>query len=550
MTATRKTLTEDFQSQLQIVENKGGRFIARGEFGRCDVPTKNGRIYPRKIMEREIEKLRPSFKVGGVAGHLDHPTSGSGLTNASHVITNLHINDDGVVIGEALVLGNDRGKTIRELIELGYKVGVSSRGRGSTMPSSTQEGEEVQEDFDLVTWDFVENPAVTTALPKFYTEDVDEEPEAESMAVADMFMREFPSLVESIRGESAVDSSGTLTEGKDEDADSSELFERKLRDALVGIKEDVKREVMEEAESDPDIAGAKGVLAAVAEMVSAYMSEPDEDTVRDAIKASELAVSESEYKIEKLEKELLEARCSTEIESKISGHPMSKTIRKLIEDKTFESVDAATEMVETILSDLPDDIVTNEEVGIREENVELKGKITLLETRVDDLSGRLQKAAKLGERIDEQRIEELGEVNDKLAELESLLERTKAKHDKAMGDKELEILEVKKSRSELDAYKLEKVAGLVNGRKVFGLLESVTDKAEVDKLVEEEGSVGVGDPMLESMRKSVSGKGKTGTKARLEEEVADNKSSNQSMYPDVMDMGSMMSLAGYEDTDN
>lgn len=551
-TNARKILTEDYQTQLQIVESKGDKFVARGEFGRCDVPTKNGRIYPLKIMEREIEKLRPAFKKGGVVGHLDHPASGNGgLTNASHVITDLYIKD-GVVFGEAHILNNDRGRTIRELIERGYNVGLSSRGRGSTMPADSQQGEEVQEDFDLVTYDFVENPAMPTALPKFYTEDVDEDTEEENRELAEMFMREFPSVVESIRGEKTSGKALTEDEGSIESVDS-ETVERRIKEALVGLKEEVKREVMEEAEADPDIAGAKGVLAAIAEMLDAYRSEPSEDVARDAVKASELAVSEAEAKAEGLEKELLRAKCEAAIERKISGHAMTESIRKLIGKREFETLEEADEVVDTILSDLPADAVSRDEIGIREENAELKGKIALLEGKVDDLNSGLVRAKKLGERLDEQRIDEVSAANEKVAELEDLLERTKAEHEMAMDAKEEEIVEVKSKRSQLDAYKLEKVAGLANGRQLFGLLESVNDEAEVDKLVLEKGSVGVGDPMLEQMRQSIhQGKGSIGTKVRLEEDSDEKnrrKSSENSnpIYPGVMDFSNMARLAGYEE---
>jgi len=70
-----KRLLIDYQgtATLELNEDKNGVVKIRGEFGKADIPTANGRIYPRKLWEREIEKIKPLMKDGMVMGHLNHP---------------------------------------------------------------------------------------------------------------------------------------------------------------------------------------------------------------------------------------------------------------------------------------------------------------------------------------------------------------------------------------------------------------------------------------------------------------------------------------------
>jgi hypothetical protein len=165
----------DFGSalRLQLTESNEpqGRFlVARGEFGRADIPTQNRRMYPRKLWEREIQKIYESLAAGKVMGELDHPADGkTSLKRVSHLMTGLRMTDDGVILGEAKILLNEHGNQLRSILEAGGAVGVSSRGMGST---AMGEGgmEVVQEDYAYMTHDFVADPAVLTSYPKFTTE--------------------------------------------------------------------------------------------------------------------------------------------------------------------------------------------------------------------------------------------------------------------------------------------------------------------------------------------------------------------------------------------
>lgn len=156
--------------RLTLLESQGGVLVAKGEFGRADVPTQNKRRYPRNIWEREIRNANEAIQSGKVLGELDHPADGkTSLKRVSHLITHLDLREDGLIYGEAKILRNQWGDQLKSILEANGAVGVSSRGMGSTAP--TEDGfEDVQEDYQYMTHDFVADPAVLTSYPKFTTE--------------------------------------------------------------------------------------------------------------------------------------------------------------------------------------------------------------------------------------------------------------------------------------------------------------------------------------------------------------------------------------------
>lgn len=169
-------LTEQTQSVLELLEEKGasGGIRVRGEFGRVDVPTANGRRYPRKIFESAVGKVKSDIKDRKVLGECDHPSDGKGsLFRVSHLITDLQITEDGIVIGEAEIIpGTPGGNIMEALIRAKVNVGVSSRGTGTV--KKVEEGvDEVQDDFVLSTYDFVLDPAMRTAYPKVVSEAIE-----------------------------------------------------------------------------------------------------------------------------------------------------------------------------------------------------------------------------------------------------------------------------------------------------------------------------------------------------------------------------------------
>jgi hypothetical protein len=542
----RKILIESTPVTLSLVEGAGNKTIARGEFGRCDVPTQNGRVYPQRLMQREIDRLQEDLSHRRILGELDHPSDGkTSLKRVSHVITGLKIKD-GIVIGEAEILNTPEGKTLKALIEANVQVGVSSRAYGSTAPAKGQsEAEEVQDDLILKTYDFVADPAVKTAVPGIYTEDVDDS------TLAKMFLDEFPEVAESLKNMN----DGVLSEEKLSDKNKeapkkdnvSEQFERRLRDEILELKEVVRQEIIEEVEADPEIAGSKAVLSAIAEMVSAYKKDPNEDDIKATIKAGELQVSEANRERDEAIEEAKVLKCWLEIEKKISGHPMIESIRSLLNGRKFESAEDAVSVVDTILKDLPEgEVIKKEEAKLREENIELNGKITLLQSKVEELSSKLSKAAKLGERIDLQRRKEIEEYESRISkiEIESQNAIKEAEEAKLKAKESSELARKKFEEADLKAYKLEKVARFTNGRELMALMEDVHDRSRVDTLISERGLTELGDPTLQRMRNSL-GKGQVSEKPIVEETIPKKQFRTELGH----DLGEIVTLAGISKVD-
>lgn len=150
---------------------RSGKLIVRGEFGRAGVPTQNRRVYGRRLWEREFDRLRRAISEKTLTGELNHPRDGrADMFNTSHLITGLTITPEGIVLGEAEIMEETPGgKIVAAVYRRGGKVGVSSRGFGSTEVGD--DGTEVvQEDYQLVTFDFVSDPADQYAYPDLVQE--------------------------------------------------------------------------------------------------------------------------------------------------------------------------------------------------------------------------------------------------------------------------------------------------------------------------------------------------------------------------------------------
>ena len=134
-----------------------GNPIVEGILATAEVKNGNGRYYSKNLWEREIDKYSELVKENRAMGELDHPESSTiNLKNVSHNIKDMWWDGDSVV-GKIEVLPTPSGNILKALIESGVTVGVSSRGMGSL----EQRGEilEVQDDFELLCWDFVSTPS-------------------------------------------------------------------------------------------------------------------------------------------------------------------------------------------------------------------------------------------------------------------------------------------------------------------------------------------------------------------------------------------------------
>ena len=146
--------------QLSFTEglkSKRGFPIVEGILATCEVKNGNGRYYSRELWKREMEKYKDLIDENRAVGELDHPEDQVvNLKNVSHNITDYWWDGDNIM-GKIEVLPTPSGNILKALIESGITVGVSSRGMGSLKPMG--EVQEVQDDFQLLCWDFVSTPS-------------------------------------------------------------------------------------------------------------------------------------------------------------------------------------------------------------------------------------------------------------------------------------------------------------------------------------------------------------------------------------------------------
>jgi hypothetical protein len=161
-----KLITETTQSDIQVLtEDKNGQktYYIKGVFMEADTKNRNGRVYPGAIMEKEIGRYNTDYvKQNRAMGELGHPEGPTvNLERVSHIIKNLSV-DGKQIIGEAKIMDTPYGKIVKNLIDEGAKLGVSSRGMGSL---KEQDGVNVvQEDFMLAAVDVVADPSAPNAF--------------------------------------------------------------------------------------------------------------------------------------------------------------------------------------------------------------------------------------------------------------------------------------------------------------------------------------------------------------------------------------------------
>ena len=158
-----------------VEENEKGEkdYFIEGVFMQSDIKNRNGRIYPEQVMKKEVDRYRKEFvekdRAFGELGHPDGPTIN--LDKVSHMITKLE-QDGKNFMGRAKILSTPNGQIVRNLINDGAKLGVSSRGLGSL---ETRGGAQVvKDDFQLATAaDIVADPSAPGAFVEGIMEGVE-----------------------------------------------------------------------------------------------------------------------------------------------------------------------------------------------------------------------------------------------------------------------------------------------------------------------------------------------------------------------------------------
>jgi hypothetical protein len=153
-------------SPVIIEQNEKGEkeYYIEGVFMQSEIKNRNGRVYPKNIMEKEVGRYRKEFiekdRAFGELGHPEGPTIN--LDRVSHLITSLEEDGDNY-IGRAKILSTPNGQIVRSLISDGAKLGVSSRGLGSL--ESKGDAQYVKGDFQLATAaDIVADPSAPEAF--------------------------------------------------------------------------------------------------------------------------------------------------------------------------------------------------------------------------------------------------------------------------------------------------------------------------------------------------------------------------------------------------
>ena len=155
-------ICQDFLTEGEKRRVSEGATILTGCLQKFGEKNGNGRIYPEKTLRREVDNYKKIVADRRSVGELDHPDdSVVNLKNVSHLVTDIWM-DGNRVMGKLEVLPTPSGDILKGLVNAGVKIGISSRGLGSVRES--REGTMVNEDFQLICFDIVQEPSTPGAF--------------------------------------------------------------------------------------------------------------------------------------------------------------------------------------------------------------------------------------------------------------------------------------------------------------------------------------------------------------------------------------------------
>ena len=154
-------ICRDLLSEREKREVDNGTVYLSGRIQTADKKNGNGRSYPYKVLKREVDNYNKIVKDNRACGELDHPDdSVINLKNVSHIVTDVWWEGKDVM-GKIKVLDTPSGRILKDLINAGVKLGISSRGMGSVQEQMGTSM--VQEDFELICFDIVSEPSTPNA---------------------------------------------------------------------------------------------------------------------------------------------------------------------------------------------------------------------------------------------------------------------------------------------------------------------------------------------------------------------------------------------------
>ena len=441
--------------RLTLAESSGDRIKVRGEFAKCGIATENKRVYPGKVWEKEIKRLNKALKERRVFGEIDHPSDGqTKLSRVSHIVTGLSI-ENGLVIGEAEILPTEAGKNLLAIMEANVPVGVSSRGFGSVKSNEKNE-DVVQEDYKLVTFDFVADPADQDAFPTVAENrtlfegvqfDIDSDDEQEKAL-------EFARRIEAEKTGKKVVATESL---RDE-------FAREILGNLAKVRSEARAEVRTELLNDPSLAGAKTALEGIRTLLMPYLLPEDVSKVVKAkteeVEGLQSKVLELGLRIKELETENTSlAEMAKEVgyrfylERVLSNDPNADAIRAFVGDvKQYENSDALKESIKRFRTE------------IAKQEAE---KAAIAEAKAQELAAQEAKAKQLEEAFKAK----LGQVEKKVS-----AERQKRE---AM-EEELEALRKENEKLSTRVYAEGRLSAHPKAAKLRSLVESANVESEDD----------------------------------------------------------------------
>ena len=152
-------LTEEEKRDMR----ENGTMYLTGVIQRAKAKNQNGRVYPRDVLEREIENYQKVIRDKRALGELDHPEdSVVNLKNVSHIMTSVWWDGDDVM-GKCKVLDTPSGQILKSLVNQDVTLGISSRGMGSVHEDRAG-NTVVEDDFNLICFDFVSDPSTIGAF--------------------------------------------------------------------------------------------------------------------------------------------------------------------------------------------------------------------------------------------------------------------------------------------------------------------------------------------------------------------------------------------------
>ena len=155
---------QDFLTESEKREVAEGKAMyLTGIIQRAKAKNQNGRVYPREVLEREVENYQKVVRENRALGELDHPEdSVVNLKNVSHLMTQIWWDGDSVM-GKCKILNTPSGQILQSLVQSNVTLGISSRGMGS-VHEDRQGNTVVEDDFNLICFDFVSDPSTIGAF--------------------------------------------------------------------------------------------------------------------------------------------------------------------------------------------------------------------------------------------------------------------------------------------------------------------------------------------------------------------------------------------------